>query len=387
MKKLAITLLSTMMLTICLNAQDCKFYDREHHIGNSWNLEIGESITVHFDDDEEPSWEIFNNNAAIYFEEVNPPGNYPFMRVYSDNSSHFVGGTNQYDDAGDIVIHCINKCEEENCLPQPSTWIPVDGEDAYDPIASLLEGEHVLVLRKAYLWENSEDIGGIHGPYGSVGTRVFDPALFEAYNFNDIVIEQDYDEESGPFKYGTPFSLTAGDLPGPVYFAAESPNPKSEWIDGPWGVCYSNILVFNWDNNPDQEEVYVMLREGDDTNPDDYMGGGLVNKNETGPILIKCWHFGYLILENILVPNGGELNISDSDFYWNHKWNGNHPEQVWGAYDFDQYNPLSGNSIEAMEDSFPANSTIGLLGGEFPIGTLDKPMLYVAPCEPAIFDN
>lgn len=402
-------------------AQDCLFYDRLNYNGIENSLIIGDEIIVPFDSlFNSPSWKIVNNNAAILFEDLSPTGSYPFILVYSDLSSPGVGGggSDHWVGTGEVKVACMQRCVEEECLPQPTTWIPIDFTDIFGepdvlPPDHLILGNKVLMLKKAFIWENSEDVGGIHGPYASISITCRRKEFFDDFTYEQIVnnyCEEYYLGDSISNSLCYQFETNYGEipnagvkLPGPAYWAHPFllPNPKSEWIDGPWGACYSRIPVFDWDNqitNPDNfSEISVHLREGDDSNLDDFLGGQIINKNTTGPILVQCGHFGYMVLQNeIITQEHIDENISGLDVYWNAKWNGSHPEEIVGGHviipnsllpEWNQYLPLAADEIDEMESIFLAESTVGLIGRDFPTGTLDKPMKYSAPCDPATFNN
>jgi hypothetical protein len=223
-------------------------------------------------------------------------------------------------------------------------------------------------------------------PWASVSIHCRTSNLFTDYNNSASAIEADYNEDGA---WITQYDKLADvRLAGPAYDGVGG--PKSEWIDGPWGACYSRVIIFNWDkdDNSSYNSISVFLREGDPTATDDFMGGQVVHKHTTGPILIKAWMYGWFVVENIvLTQDDMHENISDSDFYWNHSWDGVHPETIYGQYMYDQYNPLSNTTIDGMQESFEEGSKVGLLGGAFPTGTLDKPMIYTAPCKPAVFND
>jgi len=374
-----------------IRSQDCIFYEGENHTGKSYNMPVGASEEVNIS--KGLSWEL-SNKAAIRIIDPSPPyGNttfnrYPWRYVYATEDADYINGSNNWDDIGQVIVTCENKCDAINCMPQPSTWIPVDYTDINHNLvgdindSKLGVGDTVLVLRKAFLYENSEDVGGIHGPYGSVSIHCRTSNLFNDYNNSASRIEADYNEDGDWIKQYE--SVADVRLPGQVYHI------KSEWIDGPWGACYSRVIIFNWDKySNNHDSISVFIREGDAGGlTDDFMGGQIVNKHTKDPILIKAWMYGWFVVENIVLTQNDMIeDISDCDFYWNHSWNGLHPEIIRGKYMYDQYNPLPNNTIDEMQKSFEEGSKVGLLGGTFPIGVLDKPMVYTAPCDPAVFKN
>lgn len=391
-QNLSIVVLFLTCLSITgIRAQDCIFYTSENHAGPAYDMSIGTSLNVNISNG--LSWEL-NNNAAIRIEDPSPPSGYPWRYVYANEDADYINGSDNWDDIGILTVTCEDGCNSVDCMPQPSAWIPIDYTDFNGNLTGGINnsevGDRVLVLRKAFLHENSEDVGGWHGPYGNISIHCRPSNFFTDYNNSVSAIEADYDEDGTWItQYGP--KIADVKLAGPVYYATSffGPNPESEWIDGPWGVCYSRVVIHNWDDGSNYNSISVFIREGDPTATDDFMGGQVVNKNTTGPILVYAWMYGWFVVENIvLTQEDMSENISDSDYYWNQSWNGSHPESIQGMSSYDQYNPLPNTTIDDMQNSFDAGSKVGLLGGSFDVtGILDKPMIYTAPCESAIFND
>lgn len=425
-----------------LFAQDCTFFPKTDYQGVSIELSIGEYDTITLGANESPSWKIQNNNAAIQIKTIdNLPDNYPYLFINSADDSRGIGGG----DAENFAFrHLTISCLEEDDIPQPEMFIPIDAIETphYSAISSMPEdGTEVLVLRKAFIWSNSEDMGCCHGPWGAVSIRTMDIDYFQPYNrasagepydFDLPSISDDYCEEDPKncinccsFKN----SIYGFRLPGPVYtsdnrcdnglvnqfrcaglidffiepFGGDlNENPGSEWIDSPYGVCYSNFRIHTWTTNS-EDTIAIVLREGDVTNTDDFMGIGVVSKNDDFPKLIRMWYFGWILVDKITVPPSRmEPSIDIADYYWYNDYSGQYPDDT-GVINpimedyfplfppeseiYDQYFPMPQKTIVEMESIFNEGSTIGLLGGKFPKGTLSKPMIYVAPCETATFDE
>lgn len=396
--------------------QDVIFYDDANYTGIPYALNVGESVTLDLFPGYKPSWEIVHPWAAIKIEKIDAPSSYPSMFVFSASSAEQIGGTDQYTGAH-IRVSCLNAIDR----PQPFAWIPMDGH--YGPLNNSQSnmpspGSEVLVVRRAYIWENSEDLGCLHGPWGSLALRVYEPQLLTDFDTYDEIREV-YCDGGDPFEnfWGIDVNdcsysnctlfdslyppLSGGcHLHGPVYDATNTccilgfcgPDPGGEWLDGPIGVQYSNLRVFTWPD--DVNEVSVILREGDDASCDDFCGGAVINRNETGRFIVDLWHYGWVELENIVVPPSQyEESIDVADFYWMNKWDGQYFDGsgYFGPHIADQYVPLPSTTLYDMQyTSFfsiiPDGSTIGLLGrSQFPTGLLSRPMKYVAPCEPALF--
>jgi len=92
--------------------------------------------------------------------------NYPEVSFYSDIDIPWIDGTTQYGTlflSANLVISCISKS-----LPQPPAFIPINSSNIHLNAGSYVVPQNtkrMLMLRQAYFWENSEDIGGWHGPY------------------------------------------------------------------------------------------------------------------------------------------------------------------------------------------------------------------------------
>jgi len=404
-----------------LSAQQVRIYSGNNFSGLASTLSVG-NFTTFTPTGCNGSIEVIN--AAVIVEMINPPSPYPFMLRYSEqNITNIEPGTSQY--CGQpLRITCLNKAQSAAQLPQPTAWIPIDRDNINGDIPMDLNGavgERVLLLRRAFLWENTEDLGCCHGPYASVGLKIYGANLLTDFGFNFDAIAQQYcgvtddNELDEPvnscndltclaFQNTYPELVNGFKLAGPVFNADNLCNdfgqdcgsflglvhdPKSEWIDGPWGVCYSRMPIFRWTPGiPDQ--VSLVLREGDDTNCDDFLGGILIDKNDNNPILFKAWKYGWLELQVVTITQADiDYNVDVADYYWFYNWNGINPEEIHSIPQtppFDQFVPLAGHDIPEMEAFFPAGSTVGLIGGKFPHnGTFSKPMTYKAACQPAVF--
>ncbi len=395
------------LLSLCANAQQVEVYTGNNLSGDLLRtLNLNESF-IYESFFCTGSFRVLNG-AAVKIEFVSSPYPYPSMFIYSEeNVLNLTPGTDQYC-GNSLKITCLKKASTVNQLPQPTVWIPIDrgNVNGADP-AKLEIGDEVLMLRRAFIWENSEDLGCCHGPYASLGLNVHSSNLLTDFNFNYDAIAEQYCE--GGVKCGLTFNakypkIDGLKLPGPIFYAdnpcndfSESlncffipSNPKSEWIDGPWGACYSGIPIFKWKEDT-PHKVSLILREGDDTNTDDFLGGILIDKNKDKdkPIVFRSWKFGWIELEiKTIEQKDIEFNVDVADYYWFYNWDGANPEQIHSIPQtppFDQFTPLANRSIEQMEATFPSKSTVGLLGGKFPTGTLRKPMIYKAACVPAVF--
>lgn len=345
----------------------CTFFECNNYQGASHHLTLGQSLTISLNIACSPSGKV-SGNSALLIKWAEPAAGFPFVEAYSEENFAGIPGTSQYRGAK-IIVQCIQK----GSPPQPTAFIPVDRSHLHPgvyqegPPLSLIPNHRMLVLRRAFFWENSEDFdcdadGGYGAPYGNL-----------------------YIGKPGSQVY----------LPGPVFNAGgdcpwgSGPDAKSEWIDGPWGCCYSNCAIYDWTETGDNL-VTIRLHEADDSNEDDILGSFVVNKNTTGEIFHLFSPVGFVVLENIDVPSSGfEPSVEVGNYYWFHNWNGVLPDVGEWRFEkkYDQYNPLAGKTIEEMEVIFPEKSTIGLLGGKFPKGKFSKPMIYKSPCQTAVFGN
>lgn len=419
------------LIPLLLKAQEVKIFRGNNYENLYATLTPGQSITFS-PNGCSGSFQVIN--AAVKVEMITPPYPYPFMLLYSEkNIRNMEPGTDQYC-GKPLKITCLKKAESVDELPQPTAWIPVDrnninyDNDPPNPTLKIDIGDTVLMLKRAFLWENAEDLGCCHGPYASVGLNIYKANLLKDYSFNFDAISDDFCGAGDVSELANSCSIAPCNLnpfstccrfldkyqviggykvPGPVFNADNSCNdfghifcgypfnfvddPKSEWIDGPWGVTYSRIPIFNWTNTPDNE-VSVVLREGDNLNCDDFLGGMLINKNDIGKkILFKAWKYGWIELEIVKIKEADLIeNVDKSNQYWYANWNGANPEEIHSIPQtppYDQFVPLSGKTIKEMESTFFENNTIGLIGGKFPSGKLSKPMMYKAATEyqPAVF--
>ena len=273
-------------------------------------------------------------------------------------------------------------------------------------------GDTVLMLERAYIYENAEQHDCCHGPWGKVVLKTFNTEAATDYGGDFDQMRSDYLGVDWFFNY----SGIGGQvqLPGPTY-TANNPcsdifshpscfgaptNPWSEWTDGPIGIQFSRFAVLNWNSSvyDPMPSVALFAQENDGTSPDDLMGAMPITRSFAGPIYFYVWKHGWLQLRNVVKSSSNEYftlagdpysmqSIDYCDHYWMNKKEVSSFSGVieQSAYLWDQYSPMGQVSIETMEALFSADQTIGLLGREFPTGLLSKPMRYSAPCEPALF--
>jgi hypothetical protein len=378
-------------------AQDAIYYEHNYYSGTAHSMYIGDHFRyVSGGDDNGGSFVILNPNAAIKIIMLDPvngdAGPYKQMFLYADSIIYqpfIAAGTSQYCEHN-LEVRCFRKGE----LPEPNIFVPIDRSDISDTIPNyqkplpLISGKRMLILRKAFFWENSEDTGGWTGPYANIVINTCNPIVAE-YSYVDLVNDPNLWLGNGR-RYDNYI------LPGPIWWADPGffePTAYNEWIDGPWGCVYSNMAIHNWDdNNPSKDKVAVIVSEADDSTPEDMMGLKVISKNTEGPIVMKVRMFGWLILQNVTVGKdvpAPEPSVANSDYYWYGGWDGAYPENMrgpHGSHDGSQYYPMT-NSEYWSFISNPSHYglTIGLLGGVFPKMTLSNKMIYKAADKPAIF--
>lgn len=449
-------------------AQNCIFFESEGYEGDTYNINLGESIEVVLADtilmdnpsdpnappdtiltSNQPSWKVLDASSAILIERITSHLNYPFQILYSvESSSKIQGNDSDSFSKSKVRVSCISK----DSLPQPQVLIPLDGYESISfskppPMPDSDNNLNMLVLKKAFLWGNSEQLDCCHGPAGAVSIRTYPPTSFTPFasvDYNSEFISEQYcegvitncinccnkfEKQMTDFRMPGPaftfdnkcdegadyvlcgeFVDDLGDFAQLVFDIATDPqgiklcdllddcedwlnhNPTSEWLDGPWGVRYSNFPLIVWDTTQ-LNDVFVMIREGDEGgfpfyDRDDYMGGRFVSKFEQGEILVRCYHFGWLVLENItLPPHSKEPSVDIANRYWFNAWDGVFPVDIIKNQEYDQYSPLPNATITEMEARFSEGDTVGLLGGRFPAGLLSKPMIYIASGMPAVFSE
>jgi hypothetical protein len=331
------------------------------------------------------SWHL-NSNYAIHIKMLdNSYANYPQMFIYSEVDQPFVGGTDQYSNKL-VKISCVPTGQ----LPQPDIYIPID-LDNINPQADgnwldwpWIPDNNLLVIRKAFFWENSEDVGGLHGPFGDIKISVCTSSIAN-WTYHDFLNNWQSIKDNSNYRFRF---IT---LPGPIY-ACDSPigfapEPKNEWIDGPWGCYYSNIALIDWDNNNSPSEVTIVITEADVSNDEDILGWQLVSSNDE-QILIKARMFGWVELQKVTADfSGKEPSVDLGDFYCWDDWDGSYPEGVDLGSDPEtgliidalgtQYKPYSNYlQMKLITDLFPVHLDIGLYPGIYPAVTINNSRTY-----------
>lgn len=350
-------------------------------------------------DGDGPSVNILSDNTSIKITAVGQ-NNYPvfpkYRFIYTERDLPQTFGTDQYCNAR-IKVEIDNGAISSIEMPQPLVWLPIDKGNVNGGGYVNTNNNHIfLVVKQAFIYENSEDIDCPHGPWGSIACRILPSEVLDYYNDDFAAIQADYCEDYCPFNDNFPqiwpYWNGGVTLPGPIFNGPEicqlTPAPKSEWIDGPWGAKYSNIRIYDWDDpiHPTPDEICLIVREGDEYSDEDFLGAKRISKDFQGDIFFPLWYGGWLILQN--VPGGSENNIDETDNYWFPNWDGIYPDPTpvysQPGQQFDQYHPLSICNVPTMESKFNAGEKVALLGGSLINGTYSKPMTYVAPCEPAV---
>ena len=160
-----------------------------------------------------------------------------------------------------------------------------------------------------FFWENSEDIGGWHGPYGDIKIEAWNP----------IILSFSESQLNNTWQYIEPsYRINNSVLPGPIwsgYAKMWYPDPYHEWVDGPFGCIYSNIAIYDWEATGAKKSIAVAVAEAD--KPNSFMGvyNSVITADTPGEILIKVGGFGFVVLENITAPRK-EPKVSKGDVYW-----------------------------------------------------------------------
>ena len=403
---------------------DVVLYDDDLYGGRSHGLHVGECAV--FDDC--VTWRVLNAGAAVRARCVSDvfhgrTGPYDSF-LYSEQDQPFIGDAFQYcsADFGDPGQSC-NAFEVRAVardLPQPALFVPVDLTSIHplaDPSsAGYLACHRMLVLRKAYFWENSEEVdcsgtvcGHVvcHGPYGDLKIAAFDPSL-DGFSFERLFFDHTLWE--GLRLPGHPNGVNGAKLPGPIWsgFAPGGvpygEDPFSEWVDGSWGCAYSNIAVWDWDGNDRRTRIALGVYEADSEalncgSPADFMGWQLVDRTDN-EILLHVRTYGWVLLQNIDVPATpgqcgvpvSEPTVASADIYWYPDWDGAYPEEVYGPptvacpqypdyeacqrWPGSQYLPFTDNAVGGREGFFDFLSRtnfpddvlrVGLLGSAQPL--------------------
>jgi|GEM_PF-4828331 len=332
MKNRYIFLTIIIFILLCtqnVKSQDIEVYMSKNYEGESIGLNIGDFVLVS-DPVESISFVKHNPSAALLVEALenvpnnveNWDGEYKKMFYYSDEWNRSgIGGTDQYGNIP-VKITCVNKR-----LPEPDIYVPIDADQVHPgstPHSYTVTNENMLYLKRAFFWENSEDLRcdldplgpySPHGPAGDIKIKICHKSVADysldslntfqhlweisedcyvrfIYNgSNPVFIETNCNSrfiEYKPqdlinfynFNYDQPFDTTIyltkasyhdNTLYGPVYISptacdaagiANSPVSRNEWIDGPWGTFYSNVAVVDW-NLIDDNEVTILITEAD----------------------------------------------------------------------------------------------------------------------------
>ncbi len=403
--KLSILICNLLIIaTSNLMAQDARFYyEGTNYTGPYKDLKLGETIYVNSDGDD-ISIKIFNPNIAIKATRVDGnwksyrPGSSENYFVYTERSMPKISGTDQYSDIN-IRVECIPKANSWQELPQPQIYVPFNITDANPNsdndhhLKKYVHDHKMLVLRRAFIWENSEAIGGFHGPYGDVKIEAWDPFIL-SFSESQLLSSWQYIEPT--------FRISSSELPGPIWSGYQHfnpyPDPYDEWVDGPFGCIYSNIAVYDWDAKGAKDSIAVAIAEAD--SPNSFMGTSSIGitKNTQGEILIKVWGYGFVILQNITVPSSGvEQKVSRGNVYWYGGWNGNYPVEVYGPQNAAvPCEKCPGNQFRPYTDdqyfSFNSNPAfygyhVGLEGGTYPKGIYSEPRTFHAIDKPVKFGD
>lgn len=366
---------------------DAIVYEGWYNNGQQYSLYIGQSIT--FTSTSGPSVDINSANAGVKIRRISgmtpctPLGvSYPEKYFYTEIDQPLVGGTDQY--SGELLeATCVLRY-----IPQPNLFIPIDWNNGHPNVShpailptNANAGDTMLMIRKANFWENSEDVCGLHGPYGELLLNRCSLSVMQ-YSYLDLV---NYDSLWHPLRIGM-----SRNIYGHAYTDVWSPDPYNEWIDNWWGAYYSNCAMWNWSNTT-LNSIAIIISEADDPffNLEDVLGRAVIDQNMTGCILVKCRMFGWIVLENVIIPaSGNETSVDVADSYVFLNWNGDKAEDYDGSQNNrmgTQYNPF--NTMQQVEDSVP-NTIVGVLddGWIHAPNDLTVPMTYI-PAAPTLCET
>ncbi|MBZ5639920.1 MAG: hypothetical protein LAO51_14330 [Acidobacteriia bacterium] len=413
---LAVTLAQTRPLQISLGfvgEVDAVFYE-----GLWWNdldvpvhpLHIGDSFD--YFSREGGSYAIFNTAAGLRVTRTPPegcrfnqttPASYPEMYYYVDAADGIVGAKDAEpaDSAAYFYQNLHVECVPAE-LPQPQLFIPVDyssfnntpdpANDNHPPSfvgsSSSNAGHKVLTFRSAFFWENSEPLCSEHGPYADIKFGTADPVVLTNYLFPEL--------RANAFLFTQPGLLYSGyELPGPIWGGyspmAPYPDPYDEWIDGPFGCTYSNILVWDWDQPQAPQSVALWVAEAD--HPNDLMAlyPQKITRDTTGEILFRVGSFGWVRLENTDVPPSEvEPSVDNADVYWWSGWDGKYPEEVYGPQAhpaLQQYCPQEtcpGSQFRPFTDAQFLNFLWSVTWPGLRVGLLESPRPDEPPMPPPV---
>jgi hypothetical protein len=394
--KLKFLLGMLMLASISAKCQDAILYSRGSYDGTPFPLLIGTTITIPTTPGNSPSIKILSSNAGVKVKLIPTPGSYPEISFYTEINTPFVGGTNQYECIAPTPAECqyLEISCVERYLPQPRIFIPIDRNNVNpangDETPPAPEAhKRMLMLRKAYFWENSEDIIydyplSPHGPFGEIKANVCSPHVMD-YSYEYLVNHEDvWHNLRFPGVYDIPGHAWDFDYPNLPY----QDDPRNEWVDNWWGGYYSNMALFNWETFGDLTTIALIISEADGTNEEDVLGRALIKKDMEGCILIKCRMFGWVVVQNVDIPaSGREPSVSVAGSYLYNDWNGVKPEDFYGPNGSvgTQYEPF--RSIADVESRVPTgvsegtynNNTVGVLGNGIisAPNTLSVDMTYV----------
>ena len=320
---------------------DAVIYPSMSWQGEPLSVHVGQRYSdINFEGNNK-SIDIINPCGIYLFREPNYQG--PYIFINSDLQFIEKGdGQNQYDKVRSIIVTKANE------IPQPRRWVPIDGRDVptgHNPGSCSQDTPfstgNLLVVRRAYIWENTDAWECPHGPWAEVRVKAL----------------------AGPVT--TDFKLA-----GPIPYAHDKCLlgcwPSDEWADNWDGVVYSNFGFFDWDAT-ELNEVTVVVNEG----TADFMVF-TVSRFENEIIYFQN-NYGFIEVQNVFL-SAPEPRICTGDIYVS-------SYAISDAYPEIHY-PLTGiaqfpfdNLLEAYQQT-PQNGALVLYPGEYHGSyKFDKPMM------------
>lgn len=225
--------------------------------------------------------------------------------------------SNEYYDA-EYTVSVVDRA----MWPAPRISVPIDGSNVHPRRRQHLTpmaGRRTLVLDSAYFWDNAEQLDCPHGETAKIDVRVCTPDILN-YTFEELRRDPSIYQKR---------TVRSFNVPGPVYLAYPcSSNPftdpaYNEWLDGVWGVTYTNMGIIDWSAEHPAIDTYVLVfEEGDQTNPRDLLGEPIIVRRDEQVGVRQEYVVGFRGRVAIRIVDNPQLPVRpDGVFVW-HGWSG-----------------------------------------------------------------